>query len=201
MTTMVEPVEPVAPGEPRKRRKWVMALLTVGCALVLLMWVFIVFEIATSGKDKGAYQIQDESWRPQALELCRAATAERYELANDTGGFIENPTLEQMQQRADIVDQATDIVEQMVADLVAIPVDNDRDREILAVFGENYGLVIADRRRYADRLRNGDFTSYNETIVAGGPVSNVVFDFTAGVKSNDIPVCSPPVDLINTRAP
>ncbi|HTH07667.1 MAG TPA: hypothetical protein VMS14_02505 [Ilumatobacteraceae bacterium] len=198
MTTVVEPV---APDTPRKRRKWVVALLSVGCALVLVMWVFIVFEIATTGNDKGAYQIQDDSWRPQAIDICRAATAERNELANDTGGFIEDPTLEQMQQRADIVDQATDIVEQMVADLVAIPVDNDRDREILAVFGENYRLIISDRRRYAERLRNGDFTSYNETVVAGGPVSNVVFDFTAGVKSNDIPECSPPVDLINTRAP
>ena len=198
MTTMVEPV---APEAPRKRRAWVVALLSVGCALVLLMWVFIVFEIATSGDEKGAYQIQDESWRPAAIDICEAATAKRYELADDTGGFIQDPTLEQMQQRADIVDQATDIVEQMVADLVAIPVDNDRDREILAVFGENYRLIIADRRRYADRLRDGDFTTYNETVVAGGPVSNVVFDFTAGVKSNDIPVCSPPVDLINTRAP
>jgi hypothetical protein len=198
MTTMIEPS---APEEGRTGRTWVKVLLAIGCALVLVMWVVIVFQIATSGKEKGAYQIQDESWRPQAQRICQEATAARYALADQTGGFIEDPTLEQMRQRADIVDEATDIVEQMVADLVAIPVDNERDREILAVFGENYGLVIADRRRYADSLRNGDEVRYNETVVAGGPVSNVVFDFTAGVKSNEVPECSPPVDLINTQAP
>jgi hypothetical protein len=32
-------------------------------------------------------------------------------------------------------------------------------------------------------------------VVAGGPVTNVVADFTAGVKGNDVPACTPPGEL------
>ena len=45
-------------------------------------------------------------------------------------------------------------------------------------------LVIDDRRRYLGELRAGNLVPYTETVVAGGPVSNVVLDFTAGVKGN-----------------
>ena len=100
-----------------------------------------------------------------------------------------------MQQRADIVDRATDILETMLDDIMAIPVDNDRDRQLLDVFDENYRIVIDDRRRYTASLRAGDLVPYTETVVAGGPVSNVVLDFTAGVKGNDVPACSPPGEL------
>jgi len=47
----------------------------------------------------------------------------------------------------------------------------------------------------SSKLRNFEDVLYNETIVGGGPVSNVVFDFTAGVKGNEIPECSPPGEL------
>ena len=37
-------------------------------------------------------------------------------------------------------------------------------------------------------------TTVSQTL-CGGPVSNVVLDFTAGIKGNDIPECSPPGEL------
>ena len=100
-----------------------------------------------------------------------------------------------MTQRAEIVDKATDIIEKMLDDIMAIPVATDRDRALLKVFDENYRLVIGDRRRYTTELRAGHLVAYSETVVAGGPVSNVVLDFTAGVKGNDVPECSPPGEL------
>jgi hypothetical protein len=83
----------------------------------------------------------------------------------------------------------------MLTDIVAIPVATDRDRELLGIFEDNYRIVIADRHRYAASLRKGERVQYSETVVAGGPVSNVVLDFTAGVKGNDVPDCSPPGEL------
>jgi hypothetical protein len=179
-----------APDRPRTRT-WVKLLLIALCALMATMWIYYFF----FASDEGVYQLQDESWRVAAQPICAAASAEREALIDTSGGYITNPTNEQMVQRADIVDRATDILEQMVADIAAIPVDNDDDVTRLEFFEENYRLVIADRRRYTASLREFDLVPYTETVVGGGPVSNVVLDFTAGVKGNNVPECSPPGEL------
>lgn len=179
-----------APDRPRTRT-WVKLLLIALCALMATMWIYYFF----FASDEGVYQLQDENWRVAAQPICAAASAEREALIDTSGGYITNPTNEQMVQRADIVDRATDILEQMIADIAAIPVDNDDDVTRLEFFEENYRLVIADRRRYTASLREFDLVPYTETVVGGGPVSNVVLDFTAGVKGNNVPECSPPGEL------
>lgn len=174
------------------RHGWfVRILLILICAVLAAMWVYY-FLFAS---DTGVYQVQDTSWREKASTICVAAQAERTALVDTDAGYISNPTNEQLLQRADIVEQATDIVEQMLNDIVAIPVDNDDDRVRLETFEENYRIVISDRRRYIATLRELKLEPYNETVVGGGPVSNVVLDFTAGVKGNDVPECSPPGEL------
>ena len=189
MTSTVSESEalPMAP----KHNWFVRIVLIVVCVALAAMWVYY-FAFAS---DTGVYQLQDTSWREQASPICVAAQAKRGELVDTDEGYISNPTPEQFIQRADVVDQATDIIEQMLNDIVAIPVNNDDDRLRLATFEENYRIVIADRRRYSATLRELKLQPYNETIVGGGPVSNVVLDFTAGVKGNDVPECSPPGEL------
>ena len=178
---------PMAP-----KHNWLVRIVLIAvCVTLAGMWVYY-FVFAS---DTGVYQLQDTSWREQASPICVAAQAERAELADTAGGYISNPTPEQMMQRADVVDKATDIIEQMLNDIVAIPVDNADDKLRLATFEENYRIVIADRRRYSATLRELKLQPYNETVVGGGPVSNVVLDFTAGVKGNDVPECSPPGEL------
>jgi len=175
----------------RPPRLWVKLLLAVLCALMAAMWVYYFF-FAT---EQGVYQLEDSTWREKAAPICQAAQAERLQLADTSEGYITNPTAEQMRQRADIVDRATDILEAMLDDIMAIPVATDRDRALLTVFDENYRIVLQDRRRYTGELRSGTLVPYTETVVGGGPVSNVVLDFTAGVKGNDVPSCSPPGEL------
>lgn len=187
LTEIAPDTLPVAP----KHNWFVRIVLILICAALVVMWVYY-FVFAS---DKGVYEMQDSSWREKASPICVAAQAERVALVDTEGGYISNPTPEQMLQRADIVDQATDIIEQMLNDIVAIPVNNGDDRLRLATFEENYRIVVADRRRYSATLRELKLQPYNETIVGGGPVSNVVLDFTAGVKGNDVPECSPPGEL------
>lgn len=191
--SMTETPSPAAPA-PAKGRTWVKVLLAVGVLAMFGMWGYALW----FAPDGGAYQIRDAGWAPKARAICAAARTEREALADTEGGRITNPTPEQMAQRADLVDRATDILEQMLDDIVAIPVADENDTLRLSIFEENYRIIIADRRRYTERLRAGDNSEYNETVVAGGPVSNVVTDFTAGVKSNQIPECSPPLgDVTN----
>ena len=130
---------PMAP----KHNWFVRIVLIVVCVALAAMWVYY-FAFAS---DTGVYQLQDTSWREQASPICVAAQAERGELVDTDEGYISNPTPEQMLQHAEIIDKATDIVEQMLNDIVAIPVNNDDDRLRLATFDENYRIVIADRRR------------------------------------------------------
>jgi hypothetical protein len=186
VTATATPNPQIRPG-----RTWVKVLLAVLLAITAWMWVYYFF----FASDQGVYQLEDENWRLQAKPICQAAQDERALLEDTSEGYIENPTLEQMLQRADIVDQATDIVEQMLNDIVAIPVATENDQIRMQVFEENYRIILEDRRRYTASLRAGELVAYTETVVGGGPVSNVVTDFTAGVKGNDVPECSPPGEL------
>ena len=186
MTATTTPNPQLRPG-----RTWVKVLLGILLALTASMWIYYFF----FASEQGVYQLEDETWRLQAKPICQAAQDERAALEDTSEGYIENPTLEQMQQRADIVDQATDIVEQMLNDIVAIPVATENDQIRMGVFEENYRIILEDRRRYTASLRAGELVAYTETVVGGGPVSNVVTDFTAGVKGNDVPECSPPGEL------
>ena len=186
-----DPGSDVEQSQGRPGKRWVKVLLAVGCAAVAAMWVYGIF----IADPEPVYRIEDPTWRPQAVAICAAADATIVSLADTEEGFITEPTLEQMQRRADLADRATAVLDQMVTDLVSIPVDNDDDRLRLDTFEEHYRAVIADRLRYTASLRTGDNVDYTETVVGGGPVTNVITDFTAGIKGNDIPLCSPPGDL------
>jgi hypothetical protein len=175
----------------RPARTWVKVALAIACAAMAAMWIYY-FVFAS---DKGVYQLQDRTWRVKAAAVCAAADKERGALANTSGGYISKPTAAQMRERADIVDKATDILDHMLTTIVAIPVDNARDRVLLAAFEQQYRTVLSDRRRYTASLRNGKLVPFTESVVGGGPVSNVVDDFTAGVKGNDVPDCTPPSEL------
>jgi hypothetical protein len=181
--------------EARPGRTWVKVVLGVLCALMAAMWFYYFVTYVRHGSDPGIYQLEDTTWREKAGPVCQSAQDQRALLVDKTEGYIANPTPEQMAQRADIVDKATDILDQMVTDLVAIPVNNENDVSRLEVFDTNYRIVLSDRRRYTASLRRFELVPYSETLVAGGPVSNVVLDFTAGVKGNDVPECSPPGEL------
>ena len=184
-TAVVPEVEPTPP--PRTRR-WVRAILVLICALIAAMWVYaFVFAPRT-----GVYFVTDKAWRASADQICAGVQQQRLALADTAGGYISNPTNEQMIQRADIVDRATDLLDGMIDDIEALPLAGSADRERVAIFVKYYRQIIDDRRAYTARLRAFDLEPYRETLVNGGPVTNVVIDFTTG---NDIDRCLPPGEL------
>lgn len=187
-TTMVEDRTDDADGP---RRRWVRWVLVTVCLALAAMWVY-AFLFAPS---KGVYRVDDANWRAQAEKICTASNAERLALADTSGGFIADPTPAQMRQHAAVVDRATDILERMLNDVVAVPVPTDRDRLLIATFDKYYRTIIADRRTYTAALDAGRLVSYEETSVGGGPVTNVITDFTSG---NDIKACVPPGELGST---
>jgi hypothetical protein len=186
MTAVLDPTDTdVAPAPPRK---WVRALLGVIVLLIAAMWVY-AFVFAS--KD-GVYRVDDDGWRRSAERICAEARDRRIALVDTREGYIANPTPEQMIRRADVVDRATDILDTMLDDIDALPTTSARDGELVDSFLGFYRTIISDRRAYTARLRQFDLQPYRETLVGGGPVTNVVTDFTSG---NDIKSCVPPGEL------
>lgn len=192
MSTSVDDVidAPAEPPAPRSRRWWRWGLGII-CLLVAAMWAYAFLWRSSSNIYTDVYVMTTPGWQDEAAKICDDANARRVALGDMTGGRIDNPTPAQMIERADVVDHATDIVAQMVADLEAIPVTG-KDVQRMATFQQYYDIVLSDRREYAASLRAGDLVPYRESSVAGGPVSNVVTDFTG---ANGIPRCGPPGEL------
>jgi hypothetical protein len=185
---MIETAVATDPAPTPKPRRWVRAVLVLICALIAAMWVY-AFVFAPK---QGVYFVTDKAWRTSADQICATAERQRLALVDITEGYITNPTHEQMIQRADIVDRATDIIEQMVTDVEALPLTGSDDRERATIFVKYYRQIIDDRRAYTGRLRAFDLQPYRETLVGGSPVTNTVIDFTSG---NAIPHCLPPGEL------
>jgi hypothetical protein len=180
----------VAP--PPRSRPWVRAILVVVCALIAAMWVYaFVFAPKT-----GVYFVTDKAWRASADQLCLTAEQQRAALADTTQGYISNPTHAQMTQRADIVDRATDTLDNMLHGIEALPLTGGDDRQRVEVFVKYYRQILDDRRAYTARLRAFDGGPYRESLVNGSPVTNTVIDFTTG---NAMPHCMPPGELGGDR--
>ena len=152
------------------------------------MWIYAFF----FAEKKAAYRVDDDAWRERAEAICVAARTERLDLVDTDGGFITDPTPEQAIERAVIVDRATDILEQQLADIVAVQPVSDRDRSLVSEYEAFWKILIADRRDYTEQLRAYDLSPYSETAVEGGPVSNVLIDFAV---VNLMSSCAPPDEL------
>lgn len=179
------------PDNERRRHPWLRWALLILCVAMAAMWVY-AFLFASS---KGVYRVDDAHWRSEAQTICMAANVERTQLADTSGGYISNPTVAQMRQRAALVNRSTDILQKMLDDVTAVPVASDRDRLLINTFAKYYEVIITDRRTYTAALSEGRMVPYEETSVDGGPVTNVVTDFTSG---NNITACVPPGELAGT---
>lgn len=168
--------------------RWVRGLLLIIVLGIVAMWIY-AFVFAPR---EGRYRVVDDRWRASTAAVCAASRERILALADTKDGPVINPTLEQMARRAALVDQATDELQTMLDQIARVPASSDRDRQLIDSWFGFYATVISDRRAHTARLRSGVDEPYEESQVAGGPVTNVVTDFT---KANEINRCAPPFDL------
>lgn len=184
--------EPELEFAPPRRRVWVRVVLAIVCLLIVAMWIYALF-FATKA---AAYRVDDVAWRERAQAICIDANAERLRLVDTSEGYIAEPTEAQMIERADIVDQATDILERELEDVIAVQPPSDRDRTLVDTYEGFARQLIADRRAYTAKLRSLLLQPYRETAVEGGPVTNVLTDFAI---VNEMRACAPPDELGGDR--
>ena len=159
------------------------------CALIAAMWVY-AFVFASK---KGIYFVDRQS-------VANVGGADLHNADPAAAGARRHhrrvhrqPTHAQMPQRADIVDRATDILERMLNEVVALPLS---PAPTIASASRSSRRTTARSSTTAGptppSAAGSSCEPYRETLVHGGPVSNIVTDFTTG---NAITHCMPPGEL------
>jgi hypothetical protein len=182
--TLDTPAPPA--GEHRRRGPW-RYVLGVVIVLFAAFWIWALFFASKESMNK----IGDSAWQARAEQICTNAEAERLQLvdlrrvdANDKAMLAE---------RADIVDKATDIVQRMLDDVVAVAPRDAKGQQLVPQWERDYRIYIQDRRDFAATLREGRNDPFAETAVDGIPITEKLSTFAG---DNHMANCSPPIDLL-----
>lgn len=161
-----------------------LGIISLGIAA---FWIWALFFPQTK---QSIAKIDDESWAVRADQICRAANVERDELADLRR--IDEVGEGALAQRAELIDKATDIIDEMLSEIVAQQPSNATDVSLIRSWETYYRQWIDDRRTYAEVLRTGENPPFAESMVDGSPISEYINDFTV---ANRMKPCSAPTDL------
>jgi hypothetical protein len=162
--------------------------LAVGSAVVVLV-VFWTYALIFASKE-AVNKIDDREWAARAETICQEANEAREGLADFRRVDPEDDAM--LRERADIVDRASDIVEQMVDDVVAVEPTDDKGRAIVPDWEADYRIYLQNRRDFADEIRSGDNVAFREAEREGVPISERIGTFAG---DNEMESCAPPRDV------
>ena len=168
-------------------RSW-RTVIIVAVAGLAAFWVWALFFASKEAINK----IGDREWAARAESICESAQAERATLVDERVIDPDDPAM--LAERGDIVDEATDIVEAMLDDVVAVTPTDDKGQAIVPQWEADYRTYLANRRDFSDRLRSGENEPFTEAAVDGIPISEKLEQFAG---DNEMPSCAPPRDLAN----
>ena len=161
-------------------------LLTVVIASICAMWIYGLFFASKQAVNK----FDDRIWSEKAQSRCLIAEQQRVELADYR--IVDDLGADAIAERAMIVDKATDTIESFVKEFrVNLPTDA-KGIAIVGLWLDDYEIYIADRRSFADDLRNDINLQFSETAIKGLPISEKIATFAA---DNEMSFCKPPLDL------
>ncbi len=183
MTATAAP--PEAPEDvPFRPSPWRYVVLAV-VVLFAAFWIWALF-FASKEPING---IGEDDWTDRAQAICEAADDERQELAD----FREvDGDAAMLAERGAIVDRATDILEQMLDDVVAVQPTGAKGAELVPLWEADYRTYLGDRRAFSEDLRAGRDEPFAESVVDGIPISDKVAQFAS---DNRMEACAPPTDL------
>jgi hypothetical protein len=166
-------------------RGFVLKRLAVGLAIVALVafWTYALFFASKEAVNR----IGDREWAARAERICEEANERRQSLADPRRVDPDDDAM--LRERADIVDSATDIIEQMLDDVVAVVPTDDKGRAIVPDWEADYRIYLENRRDFADDLRGGDNVPFREAETEGIPISERLESFAG---DNEMDSCAPP---------
>jgi len=170
-----------APGPSR----WRYPILVVVLAFAAF-WIWALFFASKEAVNR----IEDRAWSARAEGICADAETARLALADYREVDGDDPGM--LAERGEIVDRSTDIVEEMLDNVVAVAPSDAKGRDIVPQWEADYRTYLGNRRAFADDLRAGLDEPFRETALEGIPISEKLATFAG---DNEMPTCAPPSDL------
>ncbi len=144
---------------------------------MLVFWIWALFFASKESINK----IEDTAWAARAEAICVETKAQLRAIDARASGDLE--------VRADLVDESTDLLGVMLDDIVEVTPSDEKGRAIVPDWEAEYRILLADRYRYAEQLRAGQNIAFTETVVQNVPVTERLEKFTL---DNEMPTCAPP---------
>ncbi len=155
--------------------KRVLAL--VGFGLFAAFWVWALFFASKEAVNK----IDDRAWAERAEQICDEA-----EVALTV---VDAQTSDDLEVRADLVVESTDILSTMLDDIEAVGPTDEKGQAIVPDWLADYRTLLDDRYAYAEQLRSGEDGPFRETAVNDIPITERIETFAG---DNEMPSCAPP---------
>jgi hypothetical protein len=152
-------------------------LAVIGALAFVAFWFWALFLIDKTAVNK----IDDRAWAGRAEEICAPVELDvrRLDLVRR----------EDLGDRADLVEQSTDMLSAMIDDLEAVEPADEKGQAIVPDWIADWRTLLQDRYDYATQLRNGENVPFTETPVDGIPITEKIETFAG---DNEMPSCAPP---------
>lgn len=176
-----DPITQAPPGSDApsrwRRSPFRKALIIIGVVAFVAFWTWALFFASKTAVNK----IEDRAWAERAEAICAD-----YDLQLRA---LEAKASPDIQVRADLVVESTDLLASMLDELMAVTPADDKGKAIVPAWEADYRTLLQDRYRYAERLRAGENVAFTETAVKGVPITERIETFAA---DNEMASCGPP---------
>lgn len=152
-------------------------LFLIGIVAFVSFWTWALFLIDKTAVNK----IEDRAWAERAEETCAPV--------KQSVRLLDLEATAELDGRAALVDQSTDMLSAMLDELEAVPPADAKGQAIVPDWIADYRTLLDDRYRYAERLRAGENVPFTETGVEGVPITERIEAFAG---DNEMPSCAPP---------
>lgn len=154
--------------------------------LIAAMW-FYAFVLAPR---ESVNNVADPAWSARSEVTCRAARDAISALADMQR--IDPTDPEVLRTKADIIDRATDALEEAIESVAADTPSTEKGRALVPMWVSDWRRYLQDRREYAATVRSGRLVEFAESQVEGVPISERLAKFA---RENRMKSCQPPRDL------
>ncbi|MGE3619599.1 MAG: hypothetical protein AB7L84_03965 [Acidimicrobiia bacterium] len=176
------PAEPPVRGERAGRLGRVLAVVAVGSMVAL--WGYVLFLAVGQGRKPPPDTLSDPSFGRAAEVRCQATLDQVAALA--PADSAASP-----QDRAVVIDDATDLFTSMVDDLAAMAPPGP-DGELVTLWVADWRTYLDDRREHTGALSTGEDRRFRVSARDGDHITKYLDAFAA---DNHMPACGSPLDV------
>jgi hypothetical protein len=181
-------VNDTAAPPKRKITVWTV-LIGIGLIAIAAMWIYAFLFADVKSTDI----MPDKAWAARTEATCAAVKPQIASVPAANSFKNVNPRSEALRQRADVADQVTGFLRELVATLKADKPADAASQNLANLWLEEYEVYIRDRDAHVAKFRAGNDPPFSETPNekgAPGPIRMDTF-----VRLNRMPSCQVPLDL------